>query len=61
MYQLTPLANDMYLQRLGRAEQQRPVERLLALHRAERRADRAERRMRRAERQVRRLGAQPDA
>ena len=60
MYQLTQLANDMYRQRLGRAEQQRLVERLLALHHAERRADRAERRMRRADRQVR-LGAQPGA
>lgn len=61
MYQLTQLASDMYRQRLRRAEQQRPVERLLALHRAERRAERAERRMRRAERQVRRLGAQHGA
>jgi hypothetical protein len=60
MYQLTQYANDMYRQRLGRAEQQCPVERLLALHHAERRADRAERRMRRADRQVR-LGAQPGA
>jgi hypothetical protein len=59
MYQLTQLANDMYRQRLGRAEQQRLVERRLALHRAARRADRAERRMCRAERQARRLGAQP--
>jgi hypothetical protein len=55
MYQLTQLAADRHRQRLGRAEQQRPVERLLALHRA---ARRAERRLRRGERQVRRLGAQ---
>jgi hypothetical protein len=61
MYQLTQLANAVYQQRLAHAEQQRPVQRLLALHRAERRAERAERRMRRAERQVRRLRTQPGA
>jgi hypothetical protein len=61
MYQLTQLANDVYQQRLAHAERQRPVQRLLALRRAERRAERAERRMRRAERQVRRLRTQPGA
>ena len=61
MYQLTQLASDMYRERLERAEQQRPAQRLLALHRATRRAERAERRMRRAERQVRRLRTQPAA
>jgi hypothetical protein len=61
MYQLTQLANDVYRQRLAHAEQQRPAQRLLALRRAERRAERAERRMRRAERQVRRLRTQPGA
>lgn len=59
MYQLTQLTADRHCQRLGRAEHQRPVERLLALHRATRRAERAERRMRRAECQVRRLRTQP--
>jgi hypothetical protein len=59
MYQLTQLANDMYQQRLAHAEQQRPVQRLLALRRAIRRAERAEQRMRRAERRIRRLRTQP--
>ena len=59
MYQLAKLGNDIYRERLVSAEQQRPVERLFALHRAERRVERAGRRMRRAERQVRRLGALP--
>jgi hypothetical protein len=59
MYQITQLANDMYRQRLADAEAQRPVERVLALRRAEHRAERAERRMRRAEREVRRLRTQP--
>jgi hypothetical protein len=58
MHQLTQLASDLHHQRLARAEQQRPAERLLALARATRRAERAERRMRRAERQARRLRAQ---
>jgi hypothetical protein len=49
----------MYRQRLADAEEQRPVQHLLALHRAERRAARAARRMRHAERQVRRLRTQP--
>jgi hypothetical protein len=59
MYQLTQLGNDIYRERLARAEEQRPVEHLRALHRAERRVDRAERRMRRADRQARRLRTQP--
>jgi hypothetical protein len=58
MYQLTQLASDMYRERLAYAEQQRPAQRVLALRRAERRA---ERRMRRAERRVRRLSVQPGA
>jgi hypothetical protein len=58
MYQLTQLASDVHRQRLARAEQQRPAQRLLALRRAERRADRGGQRMRRAERQARRLRAQ---
>jgi hypothetical protein len=59
MYQLARLGNDIYGERLARAEEERPVEHLLALHRAERRAERAGRRMRRAERQVRRLRTLP--
>jgi hypothetical protein len=61
MYQLTQLGSDMYRERLAQAEEQRPVQRLLALRRAERRAERAHRRMRRAERQIRRLRTQPGA
>ena len=49
MYPLAKLGNDIYRERLVRAAEQRPVEHLLALHRAERRA----------ERQVRRLGTLP--
>jgi hypothetical protein len=60
MYLPPQLINDMYQERLARAEQRRPLERLRALDRATRRAQRAERRMRRAERQVRRLRTQPD-
>lgn len=59
MYQLTRLGNDLYRERLADAEEQRPVQRLLALRRAERRAERAGRRLRRAECQVRRLRTQP--
>jgi hypothetical protein len=59
MYQITQLASGLYRERLEHAEQQRPVQRLVALHRATRRAERAERRLRRAERQVRRLRTQP--
>jgi hypothetical protein len=59
MYQLTQVGSVIYRERLARAEQQRSVQRLLALRRAIRRAERAERRMRRAERQVRRLRTQP--
>ena len=59
MYQLTQLGNDIYRERLARAEEQRPVERLRASDRATRRVERAERRMRRAERQVRRLRTLP--
>jgi hypothetical protein len=54
MYQLTQLATDTHRQRLAHADQQR----LLAMHRATRRAERAWRRMHRAERQARRLRAQ---
>jgi hypothetical protein len=60
MYQLTQLGPVVYRERLARAEQQRPAHRLLALRRAERRAERAGRRMRRAERQVRRMRTQPE-
>jgi len=59
MYPLAKLGNDVYRERLARAEQQRPLERLLALDRATRRVERAGRRMRRAERQVRRLRTLP--
>jgi hypothetical protein len=52
MYQIAQLGSVVYRERLEHAERQRPVQRLLALHRAERR-------MRRAERQVRRLRTQP--
>jgi hypothetical protein len=58
MHQLTQLGNDIYRERLARAAEQRPVERLRALHRATRRAERAERRLRRADRQARRLRTQ---
>jgi hypothetical protein len=51
----------MHRQQLACAAQQRPRHRLLALHRAERRAERARRRMRAADRQARRLHAQLDA
>jgi hypothetical protein len=65
MYQLTQLGSVLYRERLAHAEQQRPVQRLLALRRATRRAtrraERAERRMRRADRRVRRLRTQPGA
>jgi len=59
MYPLAKLGNDIYRERLARSEEQRSVEHLLALHRAERRVERAGRRMRRAERQVRRLRTLP--
>jgi hypothetical protein len=59
MYQLTQLGSVLYRERLEHAEQRRPVQRLLALRRAIRRAERAEQRMRRAERRVRRLRTQP--
>jgi hypothetical protein len=59
MYHPAQLGSVVYRERLERAERQRPVERLLALHRATRRAERAGRRLRRAERQVRRLRTQP--
>jgi type II secretory pathway component PulL len=58
MDQLTHLAGDVHRQRLAHAEQQRPAQRLLALHRATRRAERAGRRMSRAECQALRLSAQ---
>jgi hypothetical protein len=60
MYQLTTqqLADDMRHEQLARVAQQGPAQRLLALHRATRRAERAERRMRRAARQAQRLRAQ---
>ncbi len=61
MYQFAQLANDVYRERLARAEQQRPAELALALRRATRRAERAGQRMRRAEHQVRRLRALPGA
>ncbi len=57
MDQLTQLASDVHRQRLARAGQQRPAQRLLTL----RRAERAARWMRRAGRQARRLRAQPGA
>ena len=59
MYPLAKLGNDIYRDRLARAEEQRSVEHLLALQRAERRVERAGRRMRRAERQARRLRTLP--
>ena len=58
MYQLTQLATEVHRQRLAHAGQQRPAQRLLALHQAPRRGQRAWRRMHRAERQARRLRAQ---
>jgi hypothetical protein len=61
MYQLAQLGQDIHRERLARAEQQRPAQRLLALRRATRRAERAERRLRRAARQARRLRTQLQA
>jgi hypothetical protein len=58
MHQLTQLASEVHRQRLAHAAQQRPAQRLLALHRATRRAERAGRRMRSADRRARRLRAQ---
>jgi hypothetical protein len=61
MYPPTQLVNDLYQERLARAEQQHELQRLRALDRATRRVERAERRMRRAERRVRRLCTQADS
>ena len=61
MHQLTQLASEVHRQQLAHAAQQRPAQRLPALHRATRRAERARRRMHAADRQARRLRAQPGA
>jgi hypothetical protein len=61
MYPPTQLVNDLYQERLARAEQQHELQRLRALDRATRRVERAERRMRRAERRVRQLCTQADS
>ena len=61
MYPPTQLVNDLYQERLARAEQQHELQRLRALDRATRRVERAERRMRRAERRVQRLCTQADS
>jgi hypothetical protein len=46
MRQLTQLASEVHRQQLAHAAEQRPAQRLLALHRATRRAERARKRLR---------------
>lgn len=58
MHQLTQLGGEMHRQRLAHADQQRPVQRLLAHSRATRQAERPRRRTRSADSHARRRRAQ---